>query len=329
MTQALFFKPSYDRLKDKITAIAPDLRIAVYDEAGRIWFEGKEVLMKDIQPEWFWIHSELFFSPQLHDYFRLMLHCRSIKWLHTINTGLDKLPYLELVESGVTVTNNHGQAIAISEFVMGQVLAYYQDVYDYRLKQQQKSWKHRGFREVQGTHWLIIGFGEIGQGIAQRAKAFGAKITAVRRKPDNAGGLADAVVQQKQLQEVLPQADVVILACASNAETRDMVNSKFLKAMKDKSVIVNIARGDLVVEKDLHHALDAGKPEYAVLDVFNHEPPAADSWVWAHPRVSLTPHTSNGGTGMRSRSELNFLDNLERMVKGQPLNHRVSRSDIV
>lgn len=328
MTQALYFKPSYERLKDRITAIAPDLQVALYDEAGRIWLDGTEVLIKDIKPEWFWIHSELFFSPLLHDYFRVMQHSRSIKWLHTINTGLDKLPYLELVENGVTVTNNHGQAVAIAEFVMGQVLAYYQNVHDYRQKQQEKVWKHRGFREVQGTHWLIIGFGEIGQGVAQRAKAFGATITAVRRKPD-AAGLADAVVSQQQLLEVLPHADVVVLACASNSETRDMVNSRFLKAMKDKSVLVNIARGDLVIERDLRHALDHGKPEYAILDVLNHEPPAADSWVWEHPRVSLTPHTSNAGTGMRARSEANFLDNLARMVAGQPLQHRVSRSDIV
>ena len=99
--------------------------------------------------------------------------------------------------------------------------------------------------------------------------------------------------------------------------------------MKEKSVLINIARGDLVVEAHLHAALDHGKPDYAILDVFNHEPPVEDSWVWAHPRVSLTPHTSNGGTGMRARSEANFLDNLALMVKGQALRNLVRHSDIV
>ncbi len=328
MTQALYFKPSYERLKDHITAIAPNLQVALYDEAGRFWLDGKEVLVSDLRPDYFWIHSELFFSPLLHEYFRVMQHSSSIKWLHTINTGLDKLPYLELVEKGVIVTNNHAQAIAIAEFVFGQVLAWYQNVYDYRAKQQEKVWKHRGFREVHGTHWLVVGFGEIGQGIALRAKAFGATVTAVRRKLDTLG-LADKVVTQSQLPEVLPAADVVVLACASNAETRNLCNTHFLKAMKAGSVLVNIARGDLVVEANLKTALDKGKPEYAILDVFNHEPPAPDNWVWTHPRVSLTPHTSNAGTGMRTRSEDNFLDNLARMVAGQPLNHRVARSDIV
>jgi len=281
MTQALYFKPSYERLRDRITAIAPDLDVVVYDEAGRLWSGGQEVLATDIHPEWFWIHSELFFSPHLHDYFRLMLHSPSITWLHTINTGLDKLPYLELVERGVAVSNNHGQAIAIAEFVFGQLLAYYQNVYEYRARQQEKVWKHRGFREVQGSRWL------------------------------------------------LPEADVVVLACASNNETRDLVNGHFLARMKEKSVLINIARGDLVVEQDLRRALDAGRPEFAILDVFNHEPPAADSWVWTHPRVSLTPHTSNAGSGMRARSEATFLDNLARAVAGEPLQHQVRRRDIV
>jgi phosphoglycerate dehydrogenase-like enzyme len=328
MTLALYFKPSYERLKDRIHAAAPSLQVALYDESGKCWLNDKEVSITEIQPEYFWIHSELFVSPKLKSYFQLMLESPSITWLHTINTGLDQLPYLALVEKGVTVTNNHAQAIAISEFIFGQVLAYYQDVYDYRAKQQARIWKHRGFREVQGTHWLIVGFGEIGQGVAQRAKAFGARVTAVRRQQDTAG-LADAVIPQAGLLDVLPSADVVVIACAANDATRGMVDAKFLQAMKDKSVLVNVARGDLVVEQDLRAALDGGKPEFAVLDVFNQEPPAQDSWVWAHPRVSLTPHTSNAGSGMRARSEANFFENLARISSNRPLNNIVKRQQIV
>ncbi len=328
MPTALYFKPSYDRLQARITAVAPDLEVALYDEAGRITFKGREVSINDIRPAYFWVHTELYFSPRLKDYFELMLQSPSIKWLHTINTGLDKLPYLELVEKGVVVTNNHAQAIAIAEFVLGQVLAYFQNTQDFHTKQQQKMWKHRPFREIQGTHWLIVGFGHIGQAIAQRAKAFGATITAVRRSKDDAG-LADKVVDQQQLAQELPSADIVVLACASNADTRDMVNNSFLQAMKEKSVLVNIARGDLVVEAYLQKALDAGKPEYAILDVFNREPPDAESWVWQHPRVLLTPHTSNAGTGMRARSEAIFVENLQRILDKEPLLNQVSRRDIL
>ncbi len=328
MTQALYYKPSYERLRERILALAPALDVAVYDEEGRIFHKGKEVAFTDIAPEWFWIHSELFFSKKLRGYFELMLQSKSIKWLHTVNTGLDNLPYLDIVERGVTLTNNHAQAIAIAEFTLGQVLAYYQHVVDNHACQQEKSWKHRGFREIQGSRWALVGFGEIGRQTATRAKAFGAHITAVRRGTSNEG-IADVVVTQAQLPAVLPQADVVVLACASNASTRNIADDKFFGAMKEGSVLVNIARGDLVVEAALRAALDKGVPAHAILDVFNQEPPAQDSWVWTHPRVTLTPHASNGGTGMRTRSENNFFENLERMVKGLPLLNTVRRADIV
>lgn len=328
MTQALYYKPTYDRLRDRIHALAPDLDVVVYDEQGRLFHKGREVAFDAIAPEWFWIHSELFFSQKLRAYFELMLQSPSIKWLHTVNTGLDKLPYLDLVERGVIVTNNHAQAIAIAEFTLGQVLAYYQHVVENHAAQQAKGWKHRAFREIMGSRWLLVGFGEIGRETAKRAKAFGAHVTAVRRN-QSTEGIADAVVTQAQLPDVLPQADVVVIACASNTTTRNIADARFFGAMKEGSVFVNIARGDLVVEDALRAALDKGVPAHAILDVFNEEPPAPESWVWAHPRVTLTPHTSNGGSGMRARSEANFFGNLERMVKGlSPLN-RVSRADIV
>lgn len=328
MPLALYYKPTYERLQQQIAAVAPDLDVALYADDGRIYFQGREVRIDEIRPEYFWIHAELFKSPRLMDYFRLMRESSSIKWLHTINTGLDQLPYLELIDKGVRVSNNHGQAVAIAEFVFGQVLAHYQDVLGLRSQQQQKLWKMHGFREISGSHWLIIGFGHIGQEIAKRVKAFGATVTAVRRSESNEG-LADQVVTQAALPAVLPAADVVVLACTSTAGTRHLVNADFLAAMKPDSVLINIARGDLVVESALHTALDAGTPAFAILDVFAQEPLPADAWFWEHPRVAVTPHTSNAGSGMRQRSEATFLDNLSRMMSGKPLLNQVGHADIV
>ena len=328
MPQALYFKPSYERLQQEIKANAPNLDIVLYDEEGRLWRGGVEVPRDAVAPEYFWIHSELFFSSRLEDYFRLILDSPSARWLHTINTGLDKLPYLELVRRGVQVSNNHSQAIAIAEYVLGQVLHHFQGIERFRAQQRDRVWEWRRFREICGSRWLLVGFGHIGRAVAQRARAFGAEITALRRRGDGEG-LADRVIRREALPEALGLADVVVLACAANQQTRAMVDADFLGAMREGSVLVNIARGDLVVEADLRRALDRGIPEYAILDVFNQEPPAPDSWVWEHPRVSLTPHSSNAGHGMRARSDRLFLDNLARMVRGgTPLN-LVTERDIV
>jgi len=327
MTLALYYQPSYERLQDRISAIAPELELALYDEQGRIFYKGKEVAPGAIKPQYFWIHAELFKSAVVQDYFKLMLESADIKWLHTINTGMDVLPYAQLLQKGVTVTNNHGQAIAIAEYVFAQVLAHYQQVPLARAAQQQREWKFRGFREISGSKWLIIGFGHIGQSIAQRAKAFGVEITAVRRS-NKTEGLADNVVQLDALPEVLPQADVVVMACTSTDATRNLVDAGFLAAMKTGSVLVNIARGDLVDENALHSALDAGTPAFAILDVFRQEPLPSASWIWEHSRIAMTPHSSNAGSGMRARSEEIFLENLQRIQSGAALLNRVSTSDI-
>ena len=285
-------------------------------------------LQDQVNPSYFWIHSELFGSPLLKEYFRLVGEFPEAKWLHTINTGLDQGPYLDLLRRGITITNNHSQAIAIAEYVMGHVLGWFQDLAGYAHIQEQGDWQYKRFREIHQTHWVIIGFGHIGQQIARRAKAFGVHVTAARRSGKD-GGLADKVCTLETLDENLGNADVVVLACASNESTRNMVDAEFLGRMKEDAVLVNIARGDLVVVEDLRQALDAGRPAHAILDVFNTEPLPADSWIWQHPRVSMTAHCSNGGSGMRARSDELFIENLNRKANGQLLLNEVSEKDIL
>lgn len=326
--QALYYKPSYERLRERIAHAAPDLDVVLIDEAGQMTHGGETITQEKVHPDYFWIHSEMFKTPVMKQYFELLKNYRDVKWLHTINTGLDMGPYLELLRKGVTITNNHSQAIAIAEYVMARVLALYQNLPAFEENQSQAVWKYRSFREISRTRWLIIGFGHIGRQIAQRARGFGVDITAVRRgKKDE--GLADQVCQLDNMNEYLAQADIVVLACASNDDTRDLVDRNFLANMKDESTLVNIARGDIVVENDLRKALDDGKPGHAILDVFRDEPLPADAWFWSHPSVTLTPHCSNGGSGMLARSDELFIENLYRIRNGQLLLNQVSDKDIL
>jgi phosphoglycerate dehydrogenase-like enzyme len=326
MTQALFYKPSYDRLKDRISSVAPDLEIALYDK-GSFYLNDKKVNLEELNPEYFWIHLDLFEDHQEKGYFDVVMQLPSARWLHTVNAGLDFLPYENLLSKNVRVTNNNSTAIGISEYVLGQVFAYFQNIVDFRLKQQEKKWHSRASREINSTHWLIIGFGHIGKTLATSLNVLGAKVSTVRRSP-NTEGLVDEVYSLEQLDEILPKADVVVLACNSNAETRQLVDKHFLTQMKDHSVFVNIARGNLVVESDLKAALDKDKPGYAILDVFNEEPLPQDSWIWHHPKVAMSPHCSYISSGMLRRSEDLFIENLKRMVDGEPLLNEVSERNI-
>ncbi len=328
MPLALFYKPSYLRLASQIAAAAPNLQIALYDDNGQVSLDGRSVDLKDLRPDYCWVHGELLTSPRVHDYFEFMLNTDSIRWLHTVNTGLDGLPYLDLLRKGVEITNNHGQAIAITEFIFGQLFAHLQPISTYKTNQQQGVWKPKGFREIYGTRWTIVGFGHVGQEVAKRARAFGADITAVRRSMVSEG-LANRVVSMNELPEVLPTTDILLLACNSTETTRGFMNDATFAAMKSDAVLINIARGDLVEPTALRAALDNNQIGYAILDVFSEEPPASDSWVWQHPKVSLTPHTSFAGSGMRQRSADIFIENLQRIVNGEALLNSVSEKDIL
>lgn len=327
MTQALFYQPSFERLRERIEQASPGLDIVLIDERGRLTRAGKTVEEKDIQPTYFWIHSELFKSALFRDYLDMIGSFPTARWLHTIMTGLEKGPFLQLLRQGLAISNNHSQAIAIAEYTIARVLSYFQDLPGYAAQQDQRCWQYKPFREIGGSRWLFIGFGHISREIASRIKPFGAHITAVRRGISNEG-LADVVCSLDSMVEALAGADVVVLACASNDTTRNLVDKDFMAGMKEGAALVNVARGDILLEDDLRKALDAGKPGYAILDVFRQEPLPADSWFWHHPKVCLTPHCSNGGSGMRRRSDDLFIENLRRITVGQPLLNAVTEKDI-
>jgi phosphoglycerate dehydrogenase-like enzyme len=173
-----------------------------------------------------------------------------------------------------------------------------------------------------GSRWLIVGYGAIGEAVAQRAKGFGAHVTGVRRSAP-ASFIADAMATPAQLPQLLPESDVVVLTMPKTAETENTVDAKFFAAMKPGSVLVNVGRGAVVDDDALRAALDSGKPERAILDVFRQEPLPADSWFWDHPRVTMTPHNSAASSGIVARGDALFIDNLNRYLAGQPMRNEV------
>jgi len=198
------------------------------------------------------------------------------------------------------------------------VLAHYQQVGFRRDKQSDKEWKAHAFRELWHRHWLIVGYGHIGAGVAKRAKAFDCEITVIRQR-QAADDFVDRVAPLSDIGQHLPAADFVVLACPATDATLGMVDTDFLAVMKPGALLINVARGSLVDETALVSALDSGPLEHAILDVFATEPLPANSPLWRHPGVTVSAHTSNAGDGTRPRGDELFLDNLERLLNGQAL----------
>ncbi|HVX22303.1 MAG TPA: D-2-hydroxyacid dehydrogenase [Acidimicrobiales bacterium] len=246
----------------------------------------------------------------------------SLRWLQSFSAGNDQPVIRRLIDRGVLVTASRAGAVAIAEFVLRSVLGHYQQPDRWQLARESEQWAPGDFREVWGTRWLIVGLGAIGTATAVRARAFGAEVVGVRRRPAGDEPV-DAMIDPGGIAGALPAADVVVLAVPGTPETHHLVDERFLGAMQPGSVLVNVARGTLIDDRALLAALDRGCPEVAILDAVTTEPPGPGHPYWRHERVVLSPHTSSRGTQVERRQGELFLENLARYVDGRPLRDRL------
>lgn len=322
----MIYEPVYRRVAAELEPFKDELELVLVDAEGRITCGGQALDPDTAQPEAGWMGADAGGAASRALATSLLKSTR-LAWVHTGAAGVDHPIWGQLVGKGAALTTGHGQAISIAEYVLAGVLDHYQGQAERRAEQAARRWTRRPFREIAGTTWLVVGFGAIGQAVAERAKAFGARIVGVRRSGAE-HPLAERMAPLSETRAALPEADVVVLATPLNDETRNLADGAFFAAMKPRSVLVNVGRGGLVDEAALLAALDKGVPEHAVLDVFQTEPLPEDSPIWGHPRVSLTPHASAFGSGQAARNDALFIENLRRRLAGEPFLYEADPRDL-
>jgi len=327
MTRILLYEPSYQRIRDRLPALA-EHELVLMRQDGTFWLDGKALREDEAAPEVGWANNDLYRAgPHARAYYVALLKSPALKWVQSAAAGFDNPMFGQVVAKGARLTTNHSQAVGMSEYVIWGVLNHLQRAVERRAEQAAHRWTPLPFIEVSGSRWLVIGFGAIGQAVARRARAFDAHVTGVRRTA-GAHEHADAMATPDQTHGLLPDSDVVVLSTPLNPQSANMVDAKFLARMKPGSVLVNVGRGGLVDETALLAALDAGTPAHALLDVFQTEPLPEDSRFWDHPRVTLTPHASPIGSGLAARSDALFAENLGRYLAGRPLLNEVAASEV-
>jgi phosphoglycerate dehydrogenase-like enzyme len=171
--------------------------------------------------------------------------------------------------------------------------------------------------ELGGKTLLIVGMGRIGSRLAALARAFGMRVIGTKRNPTAGTLVADLVVAQDRLFEVLPQADFIALTCPLTSETEKLIGTRALEAMKASAFLINVARGRVVDEDALIEALRRKRIAGAALDCVWDEPLPATSPLWSFENVLVTPHSA----GETRRYEDNVIDllleNLDRLWRGE------------
>ena len=249
----------------------------------------------------------------------------NLRFVQSISAGTDQYDRERFRAKGVRLASAKGvNANAVAEHAMALILALSRQLHTGRDHQKARHW--RGMigdpaareDELAGKTLLIVGLGTIGARLARLAKAFDLKVIATKRDPSSGGDGVDGVYRHDDLHALLPQADIVALACPLTPETEGLIDAVALSRMKPSAHLINVARGKVVDEDALISALQAGTIAAAGIDVTREEPLPDASPLWTMPNVLLTPHTA----GETTRYEDNVLDilmeNLERLWRGEP-----------
>ncbi|HEX3888631.1 MAG TPA: D-2-hydroxyacid dehydrogenase [Phenylobacterium sp.] len=326
--QILMTKAAFERVGERLAKVAPDAKVVTAVSKDLYERGGQPIAAEEIDPEVVWLSLDSYASGTLGQLYGRLMKSASPRWTQIMAAGIDNPIFRNILEKGVRLSKSSAQATPIAEYVVAHALSLQVPIPAQATLQAQHEWKATPYRELAHTRWVMAGFGNIGHEIAKRIKPFGVDLTVVRRSPKAQGDLADRVITLSDLPGVLPDADVVVLACALNDETRNMCDAAFFQALKPGAILINIGRGGLVDEAALKAGLDRDQPAHAVLDVFATEPLPADSWFWDHPKVRVSAHTSNSGDGNLGRGDELFLENLRRYLAKEPLLNEADKSEV-
>ena len=324
----LIHETSYRRNQAGIDVHGAAVVPLLLNDAGEVRLDGVVIPPEAAAPDAAWANTDIFFGGGNRAFWSAVMKSPALTWVQSGAAGFDNPIFGQVIQKGAKLTTSHGQAVGMADYVLWGVLDHLQKGPERRAAQAAGQWTRSQFREIAGSNWTIVGFGAIGQGVAVRAAAFGAHVTGVRRsaRPDP---VAERMATLAELPGLLPTTDVLVLCAPLTAETRHIANADAFSRMKPGSVLVNVGRGPLVDEPALLAALDRDAPAHAVLDVFAIEPLPSGSPFWAHPKVTLTPHSSGMSVGNAARNDALFLENLRRFVAGEPLEHEATAADVL
>ncbi len=238
-------------------------------------------------------------------------HLPALRVVQALTAGVDRL--LPHIPPGVTLCNARGvHDASTAEWVVAAILAAVRDLPYFTLEQAGHRWSYRFTGCLAGATVLIVGYGSIGEAVEQRLAGFEVGIQRVARRA------RDGVAPVSELPGLLPGADVVVVLAPVTPETVGMVDAGFLARMKDGALLVNAARGSLLVTDALVAELRRGRLR-AALDVTDPEPLGPGHPLWDLPGVLITPHVA-ASTPVSAARMFSFVRaQAERYLGGRPL----------
>lgn len=255
----------------------------------------------------------------------------SLKWYCCSFAGVD--PYCKdptlFANPDCLMTNSNVYGVTIAEHVVMVTLMLLRRMPEFQDIVRRREWvSELPMRSIYGSRITVLGAGDIGTNFARRAKALGAgHICGVSRSGRNPDPAYDRMLPQEQLDQVLPETEILVMALPSVADTVGILSRERIALLPRDAIVVNVGRGTAIDQEALMEALNAGRITGAALDVVVPEPLPKEHPLWSTRNLLLTPHIS-GNMSLGYTCDINvdmFCRDLENYAAGRPLEHRVDR----
>lgn len=251
---------------------------------------------------------------------------KNLKWVGVLSAGVEQVLFMsggnDLRDSNIILTNNkvvQGPEIADHAFAM--LLALARDLPTYWAAKQTETWQTTRFKgiELKGKTALIIGMGGIGMQIATRAWAFGMNVIGIDPEDKPFSPMIQKVVKPDQIDEVMPEADVVFISAPHTPLSHKMVGRREFELMKKGTYFIAVSRGGIYDLDSLIKGLDEQRIAGAGVDVVDPEPLPKGNALWKFPNAIITPHIAGRSDRDRARMVGTIKDNVARFCDGRPL----------
>lgn len=248
----------------------------------------------------------------------------NLELVFSIGAGVDQfdlskipqhIPVVRMVEAGLIA--------GMVEFATLAVLAAHRDWLTYATQQREGLWKPLPVRTAVTRRVGVLGMGAMGKAVLEKLQGFGFQCAGWSRSERSLPGIA-CFSGEQGLEDFLARSDILVCLLPLTPETQGILSQRLFRQLPPGAVLINLGRGNHLVETDLLDALDGECLSAAILDVCSVEPLPQDHPFWAHPRIMLTPHIASMTQPDTSAEAV--LDNIHRHREGLPLNGLVDRA---
>ncbi len=252
--------------------------------------------------------------------------CPNLKWVQLNSAGAE---FYKNLRDEIQLTNAAGAyGTAISEHMLGCTLMVMKNLARYQEQQKERSWNNLGsVNTITTSKVLSIGMGNIGSDYARKMALLGAEVCGVRRTVHDKPDYLKELYTLDQLDDILPEFDVVALSLPGTDETKGLFNEERLRRMKKGAILINVGRGSAIDGNALINVMRDHHLAGACLDVTEVEPLPKNNALWTTENVYITPHISGRFNAAVTYDTLidMFVSNLDKFLAGEPLDHVVNR----